>query len=292
MITQQLERPQQGPGDFHDVVTVEFCDGGSDLFGFLRVARAPSEGTTSVIALLYADGEAAINTVEGSIPVDLTAWDAAEAGPAKLSTIEPLAHWTAALELGDNGFEITLEATTPPLELVDDELSEAAGVHQYEQLCRVHGRVRIGGSARSLDCKGRRVHVWGAPDWSAVESRRSLYAALPDRGGVSILTARPANAPGHDAEHSAGYMIPAPAGGEPVSLDEILLSTVYDQEHLPDSAGVELYLEGEEYAHRASGTAMSKTQFDVGGRRHQISFFRWSIDGDLGWGSYQTISPL
>jgi hypothetical protein len=289
MIGPDSEQLKRGEGDFHDVVAIEFCDGQAGLFGFLRVALVPGRGTASVVAVLFAGAELVASVEQPALELAPESWDDVVAGPARLGIEQPLERWTAELDAGASGFEITLRATTAPLELLDPEVSDSAGIEEYEQLCAVQGTVRVEGRKHKIDCSGRRMHVWGAPAWDQLESRRAIYASSAGGSGVTILSSRPAGG-GQDRELSSGYIVAGPDGQAPGPLEQVLLSTVYDRERMPRSAGVELYLPGEEFGHRLSGESLCEARLTSGGREHRISFFRWSLDGAPCWGSYQSVS--
>lgn len=289
MIGLDSEQPKRGEGDFHDAVAVEFCDGDAGLFGLARITLAPNQGTAAVVGVLCAEGQLTAQVAESSIDLDPTSWEDVAAGPVRLGIDSPLERWSAALDCGDSGFDLKLTATTPALELVDPELSEAAGVEEYEQLCDVRGVITIDGKQRPVDCCGRRMHVWGAPAWDRLESRRAIFAASPKGPAVTILSARPSGG-AHDDDRSSGYLVEGgSAHADP--LGEILLSTVYGDGLMPRSAGAELYPPGAEFGHRLSGESLCEARVDNGERAHRISFFRWSLDGRPLWGSYQSVSP-
>lgn len=135
------------------------------------------------------------------------------------------------------------------------------------------------------------MHIWGAPAWDELESRRAIYAGAADGTGLTILSSRPAGSD-HDDELRSGYLVRN--GDQPTTeqFGEVLLSTVYDAQQMPRSAGAELYFAEEQFGRRLSGESLCETSIDSGGRAHRISFFRWSLDGARLWGSYQSVSAL
>ncbi len=92
----------------------------------------------------------------------------------------------------------------------------------------------------------------------------------------------------HDVDVSAGQLVLP--NSQPIPFEQVLVSTVYDERDQADSASVEAIAAGEEFAHRAAGTALCKLSLGNGQRGHRISFFRWALDGRPGWGSYQTLT--
>ncbi len=292
MIGTELEKTHTGGGDFHDVVALQFSSGEAGLFGFLHITRAPASGKSAVIGLLFGDDRLLVEAVISEINYEIESWDDVHVGPARTAIERPLERWSASLHDGDCGFDITLEATTPPLDLADPDEGggDVAGVREYAQMCNVTGAVTIDGRKQKIACTGWRGHLWGAPNWESIAARRSLYFGSPDAGSIAIIGSRPAGADGHDSEMYTGLLVQR-GGDRALELDEIRWSTVYDGERRPDSAGLELLLPGEEYAHRMSGKAICKAALETSGRKHSISFFRWSLDGRTGWGTYQTVVP-
>ena len=293
MIGTELEKTHTGGGDFHDVVALQFSNGEAGLFGFLQITRAPASGKSAVIGLLFGDNRLLVEAVISEIDYEIESWDDVHVGPARMAIERPLERWSASLRDGDCGFDVTLEATTTTLDLVDPGeggVGGDGGEREYAQMCNVTGAVTIDGREQKIACTGWRGHLWGAPNWKSIAARRSLYFGSPDAGSIAIVGSRPAGADGHDSEVCAGLMVQTGAD-RPLELDEIRWSTVYDGERRPDSAGLELFHSGEEYAHRMSGKAICKAALEAGGRKHSISFFRWSLDGRIGWGTYQTVVP-
>ncbi|MEX0992950.1 MAG: hypothetical protein WDZ37_03045 [Solirubrobacterales bacterium] len=286
MIGPAQEGPRHGEGDFHDVVVAEFADPEADAFGLLRVARAPNQKQATIIAVLCSPGSSLTDIVCDEVAVDLPDWERVEVGPLRMTTERPLERWTAGLTTERCKLDLVLKARTSPIDFSHGEASDIAGVGRYEQLCDVTGPLEIDGSKRQLNCTGRRAHVWGAPDWSLISMRRSLYSGS-QTGAVSIFGARPAGAQ-HDRDVIDCRLVRDGGAAEPTT--DVMLSTVLDARSCPDSARIDLHAPDEEFASRLSGEAICKVSLEAGGREHRISFFRWTLDGKPGWGSYQTVS--
>jgi hypothetical protein len=77
---------------------------------------------------------------------------------------------------------------------------------------------------------------------------------------------------------------------ELLDVEEARLSTVYDGEGRQRSAGLELWLPGEEFPRRASGVAIAGSSLDLEGLRVHAAVFRWRLEGREGLGAYEVMS--
>jgi hypothetical protein len=289
MIRPAGEDAKSGKGGFHDALLVEFCDGERDVFGMLRVARVPGEDRTELMAVMFADGQVALRRLDpdaGPVPPD---WTRAEVGPARAEIHTPLERWSVSYLDGDQGFDLELVATSAPIDLDDPpaaELSRVTGTHGFEQLCTVRGTATLGGRPVPIEGTGRRVRTWGAATLDAVSAVRSVYASAGG-AGVTVSAVRPAGAREHDEELIAGHLVGD--GLEPQPVEQVRLSTVYDADGRPREAGLELLSTGEEIPRRVAGEATCGIQLGSEGAVTWLAFFRWSVDGVPGYGSYQLL---
>jgi hypothetical protein len=196
-----------------------------------------------------------------------------------LETIEPLVRWRCRFEHEGVVLEAELEATSGPIELAEP-IAAAAGVHGYEQLCRVRGAIRVGDAHTEIDGVGRRAHEWGEP---TAARRRSLYAVAGD-SAVMVSAVRPAEAAEHGAELIAAHMVRPES--PPETFETARLSTIYDAAGRPRTAGLELLLPDAEYPRRVSGTAVCHAAAGSA-EPLQAACFRWSLDGEAAEGGYQ-----
>ena len=256
MIGPEDERPKNAA---RDAVTAELCDLERDVFATLRLLRAAGETEPEGLALLCVAGETLI--ARGRVRIDV---------------VEPLARWNARVEHEDFSLEVELEAASPPL-----EFEETAGVHRYEHVCGVRGTLRVRGDSIEIGGAGRRAHAWGTPEGARF---RSLWAVARDRA-LTVTAVRPEGGAEHADELIAAYLVRPEA--EPERLEKARLSTIYDGAGRPRSAGLELYVTGEEYPRRASGEAVCQAAADP----LQATCFRWSLDGQPAQGGYQVVSP-
>ena len=290
MIGTEHEEAQSGTEpEFSDSVSIDFCDGEHDVFGFLRVARFPGEGRTHGLALLFARGKLE-KMQSAQTERALEDWRCAELDGIRLTTEVPLERWGASLMDTDVRFELEARALCPPVDL-GEARAEADGqgteISRYEQICELRGDVQLPRGRLDIRCLGRRQHTWGVHDWRRVVRRRSLYAAS-DARGITAISSRPAGAAGHGDESRDAYLVSA--GDPPLEFEEVRISTVFGSDRLPSKAGLELFMSGDEYPTRVSGEAACGTTFEsANGSSGSLSFFRWSVDGEPALGAYETL---
>lgn len=217
----------------------------------------------------------------GGLPVDPGAdFERLELDGLATTVEQPLQRWT--LRIGDD--ELTFEAIGPPADVEPSEpLARAGGMAGYEQICRVHGRVR----GHEVRCLGQRGHAWGEPDWDRIDSTRTLAAWLDDGSGVVLSAVRPAGASGHEPEATWAALLGA-AGS--LRVDQPRLSTTYDHEGRQRRAGLELWVgEDDGYPRHATGEVICGSTLDLGQLRLDCAFVRWRMDGVNGGGRYDLL---
>jgi hypothetical protein len=290
MIAPHDEQPQSGgdPG-FFDSVTIDFCEGRHELFGLVRLTRLPGAGRASALALLFTGRElTARHVTERERNID--SWERAALDGAWMVTDVPLARWRAGYSAGGAGLELEANASSAPVDLDEEATSgvaRTAGIHRYEQICEIRGKATVRGRELSIRCPGRRHHSWGAHDWAELERWRSLYAAPDADGAVTVLSALPAGSAGHGDELRGAYLLTGQ--DSPVPFEEVRISTVYGSDQLPDKAGLELFMPGDEYPSRVSGESVCGASVELGVQSVSVSFFRWSVDGRPALGVYETV---
>jgi hypothetical protein len=271
MIGPEDERPKEGPEAREDAVTVELCDLDRGVCALLRVVRTAGETDASALALVCLGGETVASL---SAPETI-----------HLETVEALKRWTARAESESVALQAEFEAASLPVDF-GEPLTSAAGVQRYEQLCRVRGEIRLDGRATPIDGVGRRAHAWGDPTAGRF---RSLYAVAGDRA-VTVAAVQSHEASDHGADLIVAYLLRPES--EPEVVHRARLSTVYDAAGRPRSAGLELFLEGDEFPRRVSGEAVSRCARQAAGGPDALesACFRWTLDGDPAQGGYQVAS--
>ena len=150
-------------------------------------------------------------------------------------------------------------------------------------VCQVAGTV----GAATVEALGVATETPEAPRWDDLDSLRTV-CALFDRGNALLAVARrPRGAPGHDVEVVTAALV---EGGEPVTVEDALVSTTYDREGRQLSCGLELHVEGGEFPRRAFGTAVAGTSVALEGLEVETAVFRWRMEGREGAGSYEATS--
>jgi hypothetical protein len=163
-----------------------------------------------------------------------------------------------------------LEPASPDLEL--------GGV--TARICRVTGEA----GGRKVDCLGTFSATTVTPRWEELDAIRSLSALVDDRNGLLALARRPRGAAGHGQELvRAGLLV----DGEMREVEEARISTVYDGDGRQRSAGLELWLPGEEFPHRGSGLVIAGSSLELDPVQVHAAVFRWRLDGREGIGAYE-----
>lgn len=149
-------------------------------------------------------------------------------------------------------------------------------------VCSVNGTV----ARRSVHCLGTSRETAEPLDWGAVDVVRDLSAVWDERTALIAQTRRPLHAPGHGHERAEAWLL---ADGRLARVDDARISTVYDAHGRQRSAGLELWIEGDEEAGpaRAAGVAVAGTSLQLADVRVNAALFAWSMEGREGFGSYE-----
>lgn len=148
------------------------------------------------------------------------------------------------------------------------------------RICRVTGEV----DGTKVDCLGTFSITSVAPRWEELQAVRSISALVDEGTGLLAIARRPREAPGHGDELvRAGLFI----DGELHHVEEARISTVYDGGGRQRSAGLELWLPGEEYPRRGSGLVIAGSSFELETVQVHAAVFRWRLDGREGIGAYE-----
>jgi hypothetical protein len=178
---------------------------------------------------------------------------------------------------------------------------QEGGIEGFDQLCRVRGRIRLGGSeqsAEALGCRGLRA---GSIDGDQFESIREVSAWFEPDQGMVLTALRPRGSRGHDADVVTAAIL----GERAATVGDPRLSTTYTAQGRPARAGLELWLSADEeaqeqeaatgeappedrrYPRRASGQAVgARVELGAEGLQAQAELFRWHSQGLEGAGVY------
>jgi hypothetical protein len=172
-------------------------------------------------------------------------------------------------ELGER-LSLVLEPVSP-----EAELGEVSA-----RICRVTGQVL----GKPVDCLGTVGKTRAAPEWEELDALRTISVLVDAENGMLALAKRPRGARGHGEEQVSAALIHA---GELLPVEDARISTVYDGDGRQRSAGLELWLPGEEFARRGSGTAVAGTSLELEGLSVHIAIFHWQLEGAEGYGAYE-----
>ena len=148
------------------------------------------------------------------------------------------------------------------------------------RICRVTGAV----DGTTVDCLGTFSVTGVAPRWEELQAVRSISALVDEGNGLLALARRPRDAPGHGDEQVRASLL---LEGELHRVEEARISTIYDGGGRQRSAGLELWLPGEEYPRRGSGLVIAGSSFALDALQVHTAVFRWRLDGREGIGAYE-----
>ena len=182
------------------------------------------------------------------------------------------------IERSRDGWRAELEGAFS-LELVSlGGAAELDGVSAH--LCEVTGVV----GNTEVHCLGTVGETRKPPSWDRLDALRSVSAVF-DREHAFLATAhRPRGAAGHDAEDVAAWLL---HGGRPLTIEDARLSTVYDGSGRQRSAGLELWIAGEDFPRRLSGTVAAGSSLQLEGVNVHAAVFRWRMEDREGTGAYE-----
>ena len=175
--------------------------------------------------------------------------------------------WSAAL---GNRFDLSFSPVSEPLEFDGSSV----------RVCRVSGSV---GSAE-VDCLGTATETSAPPRWDDLDALRALSALFDDEHAVLAVALRPRGALGHGQEKVVAWLL---SDGELRKVEDARISTVYDGDGRQRDVGLELWMPGEDFPRRASGTAVAGTTLTLEGLRVNAAVFSWHMEGRHGAGAYE-----
>lgn len=120
--------------------------------------------------------------------------------------------------------------------------------------------------------------------------RRSIGIVFADGGLLALTSTLPDGAEGHGEEEVAAVL--CDPDGAPVQFEEALLSTEYGEDGVQRRVSLELWPDAEDSRPlRGAGTLISSTAVRRPGLNAEIAFFRWSVEGREGLGTYEVARP-
>ena len=148
-------------------------------------------------------------------------------------------------------------------------------------------RVRGEAAGRRVDALGTLSETEVPPRWEELDSIRSISALVDERHALLAIARRPRDAVGHGEDVVTARLVEDDAV---LTVDNARISTVYDGAGRQRSAGLELWVHGEDYARRGSGQVIAGSSFDLEGLQVHVAVFRWRLDGREGIGAYELMS--
>ena len=116
--------------------------------------------------------------------------------------------------------------------------------------------------------------------------RRSIGIVFADGGLLALTSSLPENGAAHGDEEVTSFF--CDADGAPVRFEETLLSTEYGEDGVQRRATLELWPDVEEMRPlRGAGTLINAVSVRRQSLDSQIAFFRWSLEGREGLGTYE-----
>jgi hypothetical protein len=116
--------------------------------------------------------------------------------------------------------------------------------------------------------------------------RRSIGIVFSDGGLLALSASLPAGARAHGEEEVAAVL--CDPDGVPLQFEESLLSTEYGEDGVQRRATLELWPDTDEMQPlRGAGTLIDSVRVSRRGLDSEIAFFRWSVEGREGLGTYE-----
>ena len=177
------------------------------------------------------------------------------------------AGWHAVLA---DTLALDFEPVAPPADL--------DGVRAH--VVRVHGEA----AGRPVDGLGTVSETQVPPQWEELDAVRGITALVDEQHAVVALARRPRGAVGHGDEEVVARLVEDDAV---LDVESARISTVYDGGGRQRSAGLELWIPGEEFPRRGSGQVIAGSSLDLDSLQVHVAVFRWRLDGREGIGSYE-----
>jgi hypothetical protein len=204
-------------------------------------------------------------------------------------TFGPGIGWSVARYGGE--WRLDGEGTALTVSPVGEPVAVAATddhVDGFDQLCRVTGRVQLGGAEVEVESLGMRSSRSGGFDLGKLESLRAVSTWFEPDEGLALMAFRPRKAKAHDGDVITATVLGPEASA---AVEDPRLSTTYDAGGWPVRAGLELWVaredEDEQYPRRASGEATgARVEAADGELELRAEPFRWHSRGRDGAGMY------
>ena len=148
------------------------------------------------------------------------------------------------------------------------------------------GRVRGTVDGRQVECLGVVTETVEPPAWAELDALRTIAAVFDPGLAVLALSRRMRGALGHGDERIVGWLV---RDGAAQAVEDTRISTIYDGDGRQRTAGLEMWLPGEDFPRRASGTARAGASLTLEGLRVHAAVFGWTMEGREGIGGYDIV---
>jgi len=167
-------------------------------------------------------------------------------------------------------FELDFEPVCEPAQLAGTAV----------RVCRVSGQLD-GSAFAGLGTVGETTRP---PSWEDLDALRALSLIAGEDHALLAVARRPRGSSGHGEELVSAALL---AEGSLLSVEETRLSTFYDGEGRQRSAGLELWLPGEDFPRRASGTVAAGSSLELEGLQVHAAVFAWRLEEREAVGQYE-----
>lgn len=179
---------------------------------------------------------------------------------------------------GDGSLTAVLDGQ---LDLAFEPVAEAARLPgSSTTLCAVSGSV----DGTPVSCLGTATETLEPPAWAELDAVRAVSAVFDAEHAVFAYARRPRGVLGHGQELVDAQLL---IDGRLAAVEDARLSTVYDGEGRQRNAGLELWLPGEDFPRRVSGTVQAGASLALEGLRVNAAVFGWRMEGREGAGLYE-----
>ncbi|HEX8743018.1 MAG TPA: hypothetical protein VF712_07780 [Thermoleophilaceae bacterium] len=148
-------------------------------------------------------------------------------------------------------------------------------------------RVRGTALGTEVNCLGTVGETREAPAWGELDAVRLVSAVFDEEHALLAAARRPRGAKGHGDELVTAHLL---SGGELLAIEDARISTVYDGQGRQRTVGLELWLPGEDFPRRASGSVRAGLTLALDGLRVDAGLVAWRMEGRDGAGSYEITS--
>jgi hypothetical protein len=183
------------------------------------------------------------------------------------------------VERRDGGWRVRLEGSFS-LEFAPVAAGAAVLDGVTARVCEVSGTV----GATNVRCLGTVGETEAPPSWDDLDALRSVSALFDGDHAFLALSRRPRGALGHGQESVSAWLL---HGGKPLATEDARISTVYDGEGRQRSAGLELWIAGEDFPRRISGTVVAGSSLQLDHVDVHAAIFRWRMEDREGAGAYE-----